>query len=150
MGRSVPLPEFADLGTLPAPHGGVRTLGRSVMRMIILDGPAADLGAVNFEGMQAQGFGGGEAVGARRGASPPFSEEGGDRFRPSGGVVTPRDSWAPQPRLLARAGAQVSGGEGIEAAAGQPELFGGLGGRQGALAEGSQHMPDKRRGVTMR
>src|ERR1035437_3377594 len=84
---------------------------------------------------------------ARREASQPFFEEVGDRFRPSGGVVTTRGSGDPQPRLLARAGAEVSGGEGIEAAAGQPELFGGLGGRQGVLPEGSQHMPVKRRGV---
>ena len=38
MGRSAQLPEFADLGALPAAHRGVRALGRSVMRMIILDG----------------------------------------------------------------------------------------------------------------
>ena len=56
MGRSVQLPEFADLGALPAADRGVRALGRSRMRITILDGPAADLGAVEFERMQAQGF----------------------------------------------------------------------------------------------
>jgi len=150
MGRSVPLPEFADLGALPAAHRGGRALGRRVMRMIILDRPAADLGTVELEGMQAPGFGGGKAVGARRGAIQPFLEEVGHRLGPSGGVVATRGSRDPQARFLAGAGAQVSGGEGIEAAARQAELFGRFGGRQGALAEGSQHMPDKRRGVTIR
>ena len=56
MGRSVHLPEFADLGALPAAHRGVRTLGRNRMRAPILDGPLADLGAVELKGMQAQGL----------------------------------------------------------------------------------------------
>ena len=56
MGRSVQLPEFADLGALPAAHRGVRSLGRSWMRITMLDGPEADLGAVELEGVQAQGF----------------------------------------------------------------------------------------------
>lgn len=100
MGRSVQLPEFANLGTLPPPHRGVRALGRSVMRMIILDGPAADLGAVELEGVQAQGFGGGEAVRARRGTSQAFFEETGDRLGPSGGVITPEVRGIHQPSFF--------------------------------------------------
>ena len=51
MGRSVHLPKFADLGALPAAHRGMRALGWSRMRAPILDGPLADLGAVEFEGV---------------------------------------------------------------------------------------------------
>jgi len=69
MGRSVQLPQFADLGALPAADRGVRALGRRGMRITILDRPAADLGPVELAGMQAQGFRSGEAVGARRRAS---------------------------------------------------------------------------------
>ena len=53
MGRSVQLPEFADLGALPAAHWGVRAFGRSRMRAAILNRPAADLGTVKFEGEQS-------------------------------------------------------------------------------------------------
>jgi len=56
MGRSVHLPEFADLGALPAAHRGVRALGRSRMGATVLHGPVADLGAVELEGVQTQGF----------------------------------------------------------------------------------------------
>ena len=56
MGRGVQLPEFADLGALPTAHRSVRTLGRSRMRVTVLDSPAADWGAVKLEGEQAQGF----------------------------------------------------------------------------------------------
>ena len=37
VGRSVQLPEFADLGALPAAYWGVRALGRSRMRMPLLN-----------------------------------------------------------------------------------------------------------------
>ena len=53
MGRSVQLPEFADLGALPASDWGVRAFGRSRMRITIFNGPAADLGAVQPEGEQS-------------------------------------------------------------------------------------------------
>ena len=66
------------------------------MRVIILHGPAANLGTVELEGEQAQDFRGSEAVGARRGARQALYEEIGDRFGPIGSVVTSRDSWGPQ------------------------------------------------------
>ena len=72
MGRSVQLPEFADLGALPAAHGCVGAFGRSRMRITLFNRPAADLGAVQLEGVQSEGFGGGEAVRARWGASQAF------------------------------------------------------------------------------
>src|ERR1022692_560858 len=65
MGRSVQLPEFADLRALPATHWGVRAFGRSRMGMTIFNRPAADLCAVELEGVQSEGFRGGEAVRAR-------------------------------------------------------------------------------------
>jgi len=60
------LPEFADLGALPATHWGVRAFGRSRMRTTLFHRPAADLCAVELEGVQSEGFGSGEAVRARR------------------------------------------------------------------------------------
>ena len=149
MGGSVQLPEFADLGALPAAHWGVWAFGRSRMCIIILHRPAADLGAVQLEGEQSPDFRGGKAVGARRGAIQAFFEEVDDRLGPGGGMVTTRGSRDPQPLFLVRVGAEVTGGERIEAASGQAELLGGFGGRQGVLPEGSQHMADEGRRVAI-
>jgi len=149
MGGSIQLPEFADLGALPAAHWGVRAFGRSRMRITILNRPAANLCAVELEGVQAEGFGGGEAVRARRGAMQALFEQVGDRLGPSGGVVTPRGARDPQTLFLSRVGPEVIGGEFVKAVAGQAELFGGFGGRQEVLPEGSQYMPDERRCVAI-
>ena len=149
MGRGVQLPEFTDLGALPAAHWGVRAFGRSRMRTTVFQCPAADLGAVEFEAVVAEGFGGRKAVGARRRASQAFLEEVGDWLGPSGGVVATRNSWDPRIGFLSCAGAQVIGGKRIEATAGHAELCGRFGGRQGLLPEGSQHMADERRRVAI-
>ena len=126
MGRSVQLPEFADLGALPAAHGCVWALGRGRMRITLFNRPATDLGAVQLEGEESEGFGSGEAVRARWGAIQAFLEKVGDRHGPSGGVVTTRGCGDPLPRLLAGAGAKVIGKERIEAALGETELLGGF------------------------
>lgn len=64
-------------------------------------------------------------------------------------MVATGSSWDPRIGLLARAGAEVIGGERIEATAGHAELFGRFGGRQGALAESRQYMPDENRRVAI-
>ena len=149
MRRSIHLPEFADLGALPAAHRGERALGRGGMGITLLDGPMADLGAVELERVQPEGFGGGEAVRARRGTTQPFYEELDDGFGPGGGVVAARGARGPPLFFLGGAGAEVVGAEGVETAARQAQLLGGGGGRQGLLAEGSEDVTDKSRGVTM-
>ena len=65
VGRGVELPEFADLRALPAAHGGQDSFGWNGMGEFIFDGPAADLGAVEFEGVKTEGFGSGEAIRTR-------------------------------------------------------------------------------------
>jgi hypothetical protein len=124
MGRSVQLPEFADLGALPAAHWGVRALGGSGMRITLFNRPATDLGAVELEGVESEGFGSGEAVRARWGAIQAFFEKVGDRLGPSGSMVTPRGCGEPPPRLFSGAGPEVIGKERIEAAPGEAELLG--------------------------
>ena len=120
------------------------------MRTTIFQRPAVYLCTAELEGVQSEGFGSGEAVRARRGASQAFFEELGYRRGPSGGMVTPRGSRGPQPLFLERTGAQIPGEERIEAAAGQAELLGGLCRRQSEQPEGSQHMPDEGRCVAIR
>ena len=131
MGRGVQLPEFADLGALPAADRGVWTFGRCRMGQTVFNGPVADLGAVELEGVESQGFRGGEAVRARRGTSQTLFKKVSDRLGPGGGVIAAGSSRDPQTLLLACAGAEVIGGESVETTAGDVEFFGGIGGGEG-------------------
>jgi len=56
VGRGVQLPEFANAVALPAAHGSRDFLGRDGMGQMVGQRPAADLGAVELEVVQAQGF----------------------------------------------------------------------------------------------
>ena len=149
VGRGVELPEFADLGALPAAHGGQDFFGRDGMGEIILERPTADLGTVELEGMQAQGFGSGKAVGTRRRAGQAFFEEVQDRLRPRSGMIATRSARGPEGRLFLGACGVVSGGQSIEAAGREFELLGGLDGTQRVLPERFEHMADEGGRVTM-
>ena len=64
-------------------------------------------------------------------------------------MVASRGSRKPRIPFVARASTKVIGGESIEATAGNAELRGSFGGRQGVLPEGRQNMADERRGMTI-
>ena len=96
------------------------------MGQTVLNRPEAHLGAVELEGVKAQGFGGREAVGGRWRARQAFLEELDDGLRPSGGVIATRDSRDPQGRFVFRESQEVCGGESVETAAGDAELLGRL------------------------
>ena len=149
VGRGVELPEFADLRALPAAHGGQHFSGRDDMGQLVGNGPAADLGAVEFEGVEAEGFGSGEAVRTRRRARQPFFEEFQDGRRPRAGMVATRSAGRPEGLRLLRARGVIDGGQGVEATAGESQMASGGGGRQGVLPESFEHMADERGGVAM-
>ena len=109
----------------------------------------ADLGAVEFEALQAQGFGGGEAVGTRRGAGEAFLQQGQHGCWPRRGVVATGSAGRPERLVFLDARGVVSGGQRIETAAGETQFGGGLGGGERVLAEGFEHMTDEDRRVTM-
>ena len=149
VGRGVELPEFADLSALPATDGGPDFFGREDMGEPVFERPAADLGAVEFEGMQAEGFGSGEALRTRRGAGQAFLEQVQDGLWPRGGVIAPGSAGRPEPLWLAEARGVVSGGQRVKAAGRQAELLGGLAGTECALPEGVEDVADKCGRVTM-
>ena len=149
MGRGVQLPEFADLRAWPAAHGGQNFFRRDGMSQMVFQRPAADLGAVEFEMVQAQGFGSGEAVGTRRRAGQPFGEQFEDGLGPVGGRVATRSAGRPEGWLFVGAGGVVSGGQSIEAATGEAQLPAGLERVQSVLPEAFQHMADEGGRVTM-
>ncbi len=149
VGRGVELPEFADLGALPAADRSENALGREAMGQIIFDGPMTNLGTVEWESVQAQGFGSGEAVRTRRVAVQTFFEKVEHRLRPGFGVIAAGRTGRPEVLLFFGASQKVSGGKKIEATAGKAELIGGFCGAQGVLPEGFEDMTDERRRVTM-
>ena len=152
VGRGVPAPagpEFADLGALPAADRSGKALGREAMGQIIFDGPMTNLGAVEWESVQAQGFGSSEAVRTRWVAVQAFFEKVENRLRPGFGVIAAGRTGRPEVLLFFGASQKVSGGKKIEATAGKTELIGGFCGAQGVLPEGFEDMTDERRRVTM-
>lgn len=91
--RGVELPEFADLRALPTAHGGQNFFGRDGMGELVIDGPAADLGAVEFEVEEAEYFGSGEALRTGRRAGQAFFEEVQDKLTTQLVLLcSPRDS----------------------------------------------------------
>ena len=94
------MPEFADLGALPAAHGSEDAFGRDGVSQIIFDGPVPDLGAVEFEGMEAQGFGGDKAIGRRWHGVEPFAEQVQHGWGPGCGVVSAGSAGHPERGLL--------------------------------------------------
>jgi len=145
----IQLPEFDNLGALPAPNRSVRFLGDGGVGIAVFDGPMADLAAVDFEAVQTQDFGSGEAVGARRRATQALFEEVDNGLWPRRSVVPARAAWSPEVGLFLSASMTVITGQGIEAAGGDVQLVGGLNGRQRVLLEGLENMPDERRAMTM-
>ena len=119
------------------------------MGQFVFDGPAADLGAVEFEGVAAQRFGGGEAVGTRGLAGQALMQQRQHGLRPGLGMIAPGSAGRPKVGLLLGAGAQVSGGQRVQAAAREAELLGGLRGGQRAQAKTFQDVTDEGGRVAM-
>ena len=147
--RSVQLPEFTDAGALPAAHGGQNSLGWDRMGQAILDGPPADLGTVQFEGVKPKSFGSGETVGTGRSGTEALFEEVQDGLGPWPGVVAAGWAGSPERCLFEGSSAGVIGGEDIEATAGESKLVRSLGGVELALAEVLNDMAKEGGGMTM-
>ena len=141
--RGVELPEFADLGALPAADGGLDFLRREGMGEPVFERPSADLGAVKFEGLQAEGFGSRKAVRTRWRAGQAFLEQVQDGLWPGGGMIAPGSAGRPEPLWLADARGVVSGGQRVKAAGREAELRGGLAGTERVLPEGVENVADK-------
>jgi hypothetical protein len=80
------------------------------MGEVVFNGPAADLGAVEFEGVQAEGLGSGKAVRTRGRAGQPLFEEFDDGLGPRRGMVATGSAGRPKGLLLTGARGVVSGG----------------------------------------
>jgi hypothetical protein len=143
MRRGIQLPEFADLRALPAAYGRVRTLGGHWVSVIILQGPTANLGPVELERVEAQGFGSDKAIGAGRGAAQALFEQAQNGRRPRRSMIPAGTARDPDVGHFVRAGFEVFGAQGIESAAGNLELVCRFGGAEPPLAKTLQNVTNE-------
>lgn len=149
VGRGIELPEFADLGALPAADGGGGLALGFGMGELIFAGPTADLSAVHFEIAEAQDFAGGEAVVGGRGGSQTFAQEREDFGWPLRSMVAAGVAREPKGFLMVSASAQIIGVEFVETTAGEFEFGGRSVGVELLRAEAGQDVTDQRHGETM-
>jgi len=149
MRRGIQLPEFADLRALPAAHGRVRTLWWHWMSVTILNGPTANLGTVELESVQAQGFGSDKAIGAGRRAAQALFEKAQNRGGPSRSMITAGTARHPYVSQVVRAGFEVFSVQSVETAAGNFELVSGLGGAESQFPKTIQNVTNEGRGLPM-
>ena len=119
------------------------------MSVVSLEGPSSNLGPIELEGVQAQGFGSDKAIGAGRGAAQALLEEAQNGLGPSRSMISAGTARHPQVGRFVRAGFEVFGTEGIETAAGNFELVGGLGGAEPQFPKAIQNVTNEGRCMPM-
>ena len=87
------LPKGSQIADLPAFNGFGVLFVASVRSELVLDGPAADTGAVGLEIEAAMEFAGSGAVGGWRLGGEQFGQQGGDSRRPDGSMIAAGDAW---------------------------------------------------------
>ena len=142
----VVLPEGAEVAGLPAFDGFGRGFVAGVGGEFVLDGPAADAGAVGFEVEAAVEFAGGGAVGGRGLGGEEFGEQGGDFGGPLRLVVAAGAAGGPGCGPALGAGQQVVGAQLVEAADADAQFVGDRCGRKVALTGLSEEVADQWRG----
>jgi len=150
VGRDIQLPEFADVGALPTADRGTRLGVGFGMGELVGDGPAPDLGAIQFEAAEAQDFAGEETVVGGRNGGETFAQQRDHCGGPVGGVIAAGDARRPVLLLVMGAGAEIIGLEFVEATATEVKFTGSGAGREESGAELGQDETDQRRGQTMR
>ncbi len=119
MGTGVILPEGAQIPHLPAFNGLGRDLVTGVGSQLILDGPAADTGAVGFKIEPAVEFAGTSAVGGRGFGREQLLKQVTRGGRPGGLMISAGDAGRPGLGLTLGTGPEVLAVEFVEARAGQ-------------------------------
>ena len=101
------MPESAVVAGLPAFDWFARGFEAGVGGQIVLDGPAADAGAVGGEVEAAVEFAGGGAVGGGWLGGQEFGEQIQDGLRPSRIMVAAGKAWGPSVGAALGASAEV-------------------------------------------
>jgi hypothetical protein len=116
VGRGVVLPEGTVITGLPAFDGFGRGFVAGVGSEFVFEGPAADAGAVGFEGEAAVEFAGDATVRAGRFGGEKFGGEGDGFLRPRRVMIAAGEARCPSVGLAVGAGEQIVGAELVEAA----------------------------------
>ena len=145
----VVLPERAQIADLPAFDGLGRGFVAGVGREFVLDGPAADAGAVGFKLEAAEQFTGGRAVSGRRFGRKQPGEQGGHVGWPIGMMIAAGNAGGPDLGPTLGAGAQILAVEFVEASPGQTQFAGGGDGGEFVGAVAGQQMADEGSGQTV-
>ena len=118
----VVLPQRTEVADLPATNrfGGLFVTG--VRREFAGESPAADAGAIGFEGEAAEQFAGDGAVGGARGGRKKTCGESDGVRRPVRLMIAAGSSWLPSLGAALGAGAEVVGAELVDAGQAQAEF----------------------------
>jgi len=149
VGAGVVLPEGAEVAGLPASDGFWGLFVAGVRGEVVLDGPAADAGAVDLELETAMEFTGAGAVGGGRSGGEEFCEQFGCFWWPVGVMVAAGSMGCPEVGPTLGAGAQVVGAELVEAAGMNVQFAGHNLGRETVRPGFSEEVADEWGGETM-
>ena len=147
VGRSVILPELADVLDLPAADRAGRFFAQAERREAFPQSPATHRGAVDGEVMAAQRFGSGEAVGTRRRGREELAQGGGHGLRQRRAMVAARRGRAPGWRAAFGTGGEIGGVDLAEASAAKAEFGERMAEREFPSAIAAQHIANKGRGM---
>ena len=125
---SIELPERADFGTLPAPHGSAWLAGRLGRGELMLQRKSADGGRIELEVKSAQHFARGKAIAGGRLSGEQLAEQGLHLGRPRSNMIPARTRRFPALGLACGTGAEVISVQLIEARPAQVQSLGGRGG----------------------
>ncbi len=128
MGRGIQLPELTETVALPAPDHPGSGAQAGGLGQVVLNGPAADLSAVDFELKTQQDLAGSKAIGRGRPTTEAGAQEGLNVRRPVGAVIAAGAVGLPE-LIAAGSGRQIVAVKLIEAAARKLQFgSGGAGG----------------------
>jgi len=142
------LPEGAVVAGLPAFDRLGRGFEAGVGGQIVLDGPAANAGAVGGEVEAAVEFAGGGAVGGGWFGGEQFGEQGDHRVRPVWTVITAGKSGGPSLEAVLGTSFEIVAVDFVKAGVGQIQFVGSLGCGKFSLPMRGQKMTDERHGQT--
>jgi hypothetical protein len=148
VGCGVVLPEGAVVAGLPTFDGFAEGFVAGVGVELVLDGPAADAGAVGFEVEAAMEFAGDGAVGGGWFRSEEFGGQCGGVSRPGGMMISAGDAGRPGVGLALGAGPEVIGVKFVEAGMRQSQFGGGADGAEVSSAEAVEDVTDEWRRQT--
>jgi hypothetical protein len=144
----VVLPERPGVAGLPAFDGFGRGVETGVRGEVVLEGPAADAGAVGSQAEAALEFAGTSAVGGGGLGGEQFGEQGRDGGGPRGQMIAARNAGRPSFGLSPGARPQVVGVNLVKAGERQSQFPGGFGSGEFPLSMAGQEVANEGRGQT--